>query len=151
MTSTSCRANASETRGDEHIWQATQRAGALVAAVVVAGFILVALASCGGPLSSGEKGLIKWGASAACVAAQMACAEYGGEQCSALTKMGCVIGGSALDRLLASGKPVTEAAIQTEVRRVYASSPLRVQYKAQHARKPGFRVPTCDSKPVDVR
>jgi hypothetical protein len=119
---------------------------------LLAALLFFALSGCG-TMSAGEKGAwIKVGQLAVCAAAKLACERYGGEDCSAWTALGCDVAGGVVDVLAAKKAPPAEAATRAMVITNFASSPLRTTYEAKRVkRQPGFRVPTADKPPLEIK
>lgn len=123
------------------------RRGFLVLMAMVA---TVAMTGCGTMTAAEKRAMakawIKVGQQAACAAALLACERHGGDDCTAWSKLGCVVSGSVVDVLAVKTTPPTEKAITTTVTRAYHGLPA-----APKKRAPGFRTPTKDGTPLKIQ
>jgi len=119
----------------------SRRVATFSRSIVVALVLLLSLAV-------GPTGCQSWGRSdtaatigistdAACMAAALACEQWGGSLCTSLVAMGCKLGGGALGSYLnrwatttASNMPAPSA-IQATVAQAFLAEPVLVQYRAK--------------------
>ncbi len=115
--------------------------------------LLASLTSAGCGMDAAQRrAWVKVGTQAACAAGRMACEQYGGDQCSALVKMGCAITPDVIKVLVAKQAPPSSGEVSHEVARAYSSSPLRASMAPRI--RPGFHAPTSaptDSPPIKVQ
>lgn len=123
-------------------------AKALLPLLLLAG---VASSGCGMDAAQ-RRAWVQVGTQAACAAGRLACEQYGGDQCTALVKMGCAITPDVIKVLVAKQVPPTAGEVNHTVARAYSASPLRATMAPKA--KPGFAVPAGgarDSRPLEIR
>jgi len=80
---------------------------------------------------------------AACMAAALACQQWGGDTCTGLVGLGCTFGkaklGDVLNRWAAQDKPVPAVQIQAQVKHAFKTVPVLMAYEDKVIRAAGVR------------